>query len=74
MIFSRLLELPEFAMTGGAALAFPRESEAERMQRWAQSMPRERYRWIFKLYRRSGVRVTYADDGSRGRASKAVGE
>jgi hypothetical protein len=49
LIFSRLLELPEFAMTGGAALAFPRESEAELMRRWAQSMPRERYRWIFKL-------------------------
>jgi hypothetical protein len=72
VLFSRLLELSELIMTGGAALAFEGEMEAQVVRLWAQSVPRERYRRIFKLHRLKGVPMVYADVARRRRASKTV--
>jgi hypothetical protein len=72
VLFSRLLELPEFTMTGGAALAFEGEVEAQAVRLWAQTVPRERYRRIFKLHRRKGVPMVYADVARRRRANKTA--
>jgi hypothetical protein len=72
VLFSRLLGLPEFTMTSGAALAFEAEMEAQLVRMWAQTLPRERYRRIFKLYRRQGVPMAYADVAKPRRGNKAA--
>ncbi len=70
VFFTRLLELPEFTMTGGAALVFEAAMQAKVSRLWAQSVPRERYRRIFKLHRRSGVPIAYASVEGQTRASQ----
>jgi hypothetical protein len=72
VLFSRLLELPEITMTAGAALAFQGEMETQLARIWVQTVPRERYRRIFKLYRRQGVPMAYADVARPRRGGKAA--
>jgi hypothetical protein len=60
VMFTRLFELPEFAMTGGAALLFKAALEANVVRLWAETAPGARYGEIFKLHRRRGVPITYA--------------
>ena len=60
VFFTRLLELSEFNMTGGAALFFTAALEAQVMQAWSQTEPGGRYRQVFELHRRSGVPLNYA--------------
>jgi hypothetical protein len=74
VLFSRLLELPGVTMTSGAALAFQRDMEAQLARLWTQTVPRERYRRIFKLYRRKGVPMAYADVAKPRRDSKAANQ
>lgn len=59
-------------MTGGAALAFEGEMEAQDLRIWAQTVPRARYRRIFKLPRRKGVPMAYADVAKPRRDSEAA--
>jgi hypothetical protein len=59
VLFTRLLELPEFKMMSGTALAFKGALEDELVRLWAQAAPRARYPRIFKLYRRSGLPMAY---------------
>ena len=73
VLFSRLFELSEFAMTGGAVLVFEDKQAASLLQLWAQAEPRERYRQIFKLHRRQGIPMAYADVSRRRRGKKAAG-
>lgn len=72
VLFSRLLEFPDFTMTGGAALAFASEMQARVVRIWTRTVPRERYRRIFKLHRRQGVPMVYADVAERPRGRKAA--
>jgi hypothetical protein len=61
VLFTRLLELPEFSMTGGAALVFEAAWQAEVLRAWSQTAPGLRYRRIFELQRRAGIQLTYAE-------------
>jgi hypothetical protein len=65
VLFTRLLELPELVMTGGAALPFPSEMEARLAKIWNTPAGRERYGRIFKLHRRHGISVLYASASER---------
>jgi len=60
VLFTRLLELPEFTMTGGAALVFEAALEAQILKLWAKAAPGAGYGQIFKLHRRRGVPISYA--------------
>ncbi len=71
VIFSRLLALPQFTMTGGAVLVFDDKQEAPLRQLWAKSAPGGRYRRIFKFHRQHGIPIAYADVGGR-RGKKAA--
>ena len=59
-------------MTAGAALAFAGEMFDQLVRIWAQTAPHERYRRIFKLYRRKGVPMAYADVARPRRGGKAA--
>ena len=74
LLFTRLLELPAFTMTGGAALVFEAGLETQLIRLWAQAAPRERYRWIFKLHRRSGIPIAFAGVGLGRRHDQAGDE
>jgi hypothetical protein len=71
-LFSRLLELPGLTMTAGAALAFAGEMVDQLVRIWAQTVPHDRYRCIFKLHRRKGVPMAYADVAKPRRDSPAT--
>ena len=68
-LFTRLLELPELVMTGGAALPFPPDLEARLVKLWNTPAGREKYSRIFKLHRRHGTPVVYASTTSPQRRS-----
>ena len=70
-LFTRLLELPELVMTGGAALPFPPEMEARLVKIWNTPGGRERYGRIFKLHRRHGIPVVYAGGLARSRGFRS---
>jgi hypothetical protein len=70
VFFTRLLELPDSTMTGGAALMFEAAMQSKVSRLWAQSVPHERYPRIFKLHRRSGVPMAYASVEVQTRASQ----
>jgi len=60
LFFSRLLELPEFSMTGGAALVFEAAHQADVLRLWLQTAPGLRYGRIFEYQRRAGTPTNYA--------------
>ena len=61
-------------MTAGAALAFQGEMETQLARIWVQTVPRERYRRIFKLHRRQGVPMAYADVARPRHGGKAAAQ
>ena len=68
LLFTQLLVLSEFNMTGGAALFFTAALEAQLMQAWSQTEPGGRYRQVFHLHRRSGVPLNDASVAAGRRA------
>jgi hypothetical protein len=69
VLFTRLLELREFSMTGGAALVFEAARQADVLLAWSQTAPGLRYRRIFEQQRQTGIPMTYAQV-EQGRRSK----
>jgi hypothetical protein len=59
LLFLRVFELKDFAMTSGVIFVFRPQIEKKLMQRWEQGVPSERYAGFFRLSKRLGIKTQY---------------